>query len=418
MAAVAVPAMAMGNALDGLNASSSSLTARRQASANLPTFELPPPQVFTPQYGANTAPKQPSHPHSNPGSVPSLPSAVSVNNLLTPPSNTTSDSTTPNSSGLASASTSNAGILPYTPYWNNPSSASFHAGYAPQPWQPSSSSFGSRSSVFSPSLGQLVRSTTSPTTGESPSLPPPPPYDMGPLPAFPHPLSMPAPPVPTSASQQQTLAGSLPTQLSPVPAGDAGNPKAPPTPTLFHNSQASSAPPPGSYPSYPGPSPVQQSPHSAGGSLSASSPLGQPPLGHDANHHGVFSRPPYPSYSLPPMPGPVVTNVNNPGSQMTMMGGMPPNAIPHGYNSGYAASSQGGYGAPAAQPSQPAANDRPFKCDQCPQSFNRNHDLKRHKKIHLAVKPFPCHHCDKSFSRKDALKVGPSGTGFPPPPTG
>jgi uncharacterized Zn-finger protein len=30
--------------------------------------------------------------------------------------------------------------------------------------------------------------------------------------------------------------------------------------------------------------------------------------------------------------------------------------------------------------------------------------LKRHKRIHLAVKPFPCTHCDKSFSRKDALK--------------
>ncbi len=49
--------------------------------------------------------------------------------------------------------------------------------------------------------------------------------------------------------------------------------------------------------------------------------------------------------------------------------------------------------------------ERPFKCDQCPQAFNRNHDLKRHKRIHLAVKPFPCNFCDKSFSRKDALKV-------------
>jgi uncharacterized Zn-finger protein len=54
---------------------------------------------------------------------------------------------------------------------------------------------------------------------------------------------------------------------------------------------------------------------------------------------------------------------------------------------------------------QQQQNDRPFKCDQCPQSFNRNHDLKRHKRIHLAVKPFPCGHCEKSFSRKDALKV-------------
>lgn len=49
-------------------------------------------------------------------------------------------------------------------------------------------------------------------------------------------------------------------------------------------------------------------------------------------------------------------------------------------------------------------SNRPFKCDQCFQSFNRNHDLKRHKRIHLAVKPFPCPSCKKSFSRKDALK--------------
>ncbi|PHH72119.1 hypothetical protein CDD82_6169 [Ophiocordyceps australis] len=49
-------------------------------------------------------------------------------------------------------------------------------------------------------------------------------------------------------------------------------------------------------------------------------------------------------------------------------------------------------------------SERPFKCDQCTQSFSRNHDLKRHKRIHLAVKPFPCTFCAKSFSRKDALK--------------
>ena len=73
-----------------------------------------------------------------------------------------------------------------------------------------------------------------------------------------------------------------------------------------------------------------------------------------------------------------------------------------GYNSGHAAHlQQQMYGNPQPTPH----NERPFKCDQCPQSFNRNHDLKRHKRIHLAVKPFPCGYCEKSFSRKDALKV-------------
>ncbi|ODO08916.1 hypothetical protein L198_00655 [Cryptococcus wingfieldii CBS 7118] len=48
--------------------------------------------------------------------------------------------------------------------------------------------------------------------------------------------------------------------------------------------------------------------------------------------------------------------------------------------------------------------DRPYKCDLCQQSFNRNHDLKRHKRIHLSVKPFACEKCGKTFSRKDALR--------------
>jgi hypothetical protein len=56
-------------------------------------------------------------------------------------------------------------------------------------------------------------------------------------------------------------------------------------------------------------------------------------------------------------------------------------------------------------PQPNALPDRPFRCDQCRQRFNRSHDLKRHKRIHLAVKPFPCGHCDKSFSRQDALEV-------------
>lgn len=91
---------------------------------------------------------------------------------------------------------------------------------------------------------------------------------------------------------------------------------------------------------------------------------------------------------------------------MAMVGHMQHNLLPMTFNSGYAANPQAMYGQQRTNtPQQAPVHDRPFKCDQCPQSFNRNHDLKRHKRIHLAVKPFPCNHCDKSFSRKDALKV-------------
>lgn len=93
---------------------------------------------------------------------------------------------------------------------------------------------------------------------------------------------------------------------------------------------------------------------------------------------------------------PVMSNIHQPGGQMTLLGSVPTMSqygslphgnmlIPHGHQNPH--------------------NERPFKCDLCPQSFNRNHDLKRHKRIHLSVKPFPCNHCEKSFSRKDALKV-------------
>ncbi|PVU96189.1 hypothetical protein BB561_001352 [Smittium simulii] len=47
---------------------------------------------------------------------------------------------------------------------------------------------------------------------------------------------------------------------------------------------------------------------------------------------------------------------------------------------------------------------RPFKCKICNQSFSRNHDLKRHVKIHTGVKPYKCKKCNKRFGRSDALK--------------
>lgn len=100
--------------------------------------------------------------------------------------------------------------------------------------------------------------------------------------------------------------------------------------------------------------------------------------------------------------GPVLSNMHQPGGQLAMVGGMPGMGSPYGHHPGMAPHHHSVYLGHSNGPSQ--QQDRPFKCDQCPQSFNRNHDLKRHKRIHLAVKPFPCSNCDKSFSRKDALK--------------
>jgi uncharacterized Zn-finger protein len=134
----------------------------------------------------------------------------------------------------------------------------------------------------------------------------------------------------------------------------------------------------------------QMSPVTGGPIPPHSAPPVQSPHAYQASRFGQFQH------------GPVMSNIHNPNGQPMIVGGMPHGMI-HGFNSGHAANMQQMYGTPT--PQQPTHNERPFKCDQCPQSFNRNHDLKRHKRIHLAVKPFPCGHCDKSFSRKDALKV-------------
>ncbi|KAI8848222.1 hypothetical protein BC829DRAFT_352292, partial [Chytridium lagenaria] len=47
---------------------------------------------------------------------------------------------------------------------------------------------------------------------------------------------------------------------------------------------------------------------------------------------------------------------------------------------------------------------KPFRCEKCPQTFSRSHDLKRHYYIHSQEKPFLCPRCGKGFARRDALR--------------
>lgn len=373
MAALAVPPPGMGSALDAM--SSQPLNSRRPQAPALPSFELPPPPFGAPS-------KFSSHPGHPPVSHP--PPNVSVGNLLTPPATNQSGDTATVSQTLAPSTGVSSDLPPA--YW--PQTSPYGAGAAPSQWAPGVNPYSARNS-FSPSgvVGRPGHAISPPTTdGLSQS------FEAPPLASFHH--SLPAPP------------SSLPPNAQPVSM------------SLYASGHATSpAPLPSNDPyAHKGHAMYGASPHQAGYShmYGGPSPIGHAGLGihpgrmpvqsPGAQHHLAYPRQPWPSYSLPAMNGPVMTNVHSPNSPMSVMGGMQPGLLP-GFNSGHMASTQHLYGAHPPPHGLPApAADRPFKCDQCPQSFNRNHDLKRHKRIHLAVKPFPCAHCDKSFSRKDALK--------------
>lgn len=381
-----------------------SFTSRRPNASALPTFELPPPPLSSLQTKFHPPAYQSHSTHSVPTTL------TSVGNLLTPPSNSSLDGLSPAS---GATTTSSLASHPYTPgsYTTNNSAWSAPAS-TPYGFQSAAQQF-SRGHIFSPSLNSIVRGTHSPTASES--LPPPP-YEL-PQYSAPMSMSMSAPSLPSVQNhhhhhQQQhqmigsaMMGGSAPasavTQPSPVHSQDAFA-RPPPTPSFYGGSQPSSTPQQSTFPYSSGPSPVLQSPGSAGGHMARASPV---------NGHGHM--PPLHSHSQPPsyqqrasftypLLGPVLSNVGNPNGQLSLVNGMSHHGMPMHYNSGQAAMQQL-YGHP--MPQHNPQTDRPFRCDQCPQSFNRNHDLKRHKRIHLAVKPFPCGHCDKSFSRKDALKV-------------
>lgn len=392
LAALAVPPPGTGTgALDALTIPQP-LNTRRAGAPTLPSFELPPPNFQANIPGSKYPPQHSINPPSN----------SSVGNLLTPPAtNSPGDSTNPLQPASTTVATSSELPPSYAPvYWQgqNPYGA---PGVMPrQPWPPTiSTSF--------PPLNHFGRSpATSPPVSEGM----PQPYDIHQLPPFQQPPSVPSPGIPSSGVPQQRVMthGIMGTQGTPNPVAsphplashDPYGPKSQPGPIYGGHQQIPSPHQP--YPPPPPPYPQAGLGIQAHGRVSAGP---SPPVpGHPS--HLNYPRQPYPSYSLPAMSGPVLTNVHSPNSQMSLMGGMQPGILP-GFNSGHVASMQqmyGGHPPPLGQHPGPS-NDRPFKCDQCPQSFNRNHDLKRHKRIHLSVKPFPCKHCDKSFSRKDALKV-------------
>ncbi|KAL4890680.1 hypothetical protein BDV59DRAFT_89496 [Aspergillus ambiguus] len=395
----------MGTALDALNAPQPPLNSRRSGAPSLPSFELPVPNFL----GASAASvKYPTSSNSHP------PTNPSVSSLLTPPAT----SQTGESPSLGSVATTTAvSVSPdlassYAPYWQQqqqqqPQHSAQNSYISRQPWNPglNNPSYPSRD-PFSPSLTPLPRNpTTSPPGTEA--LPQP--YDMNQLPPFQQSLPVSAASLPSNPQHHAMAHAMLTAQHTPTPAAHSahsGGP-APPAPLPSNDpymAKSSSAPAYGSMqplasPSGGGYSAAAYPGSGAGGALH---PPGRVASNPHPSPHLNYQRQPWPSYSLPAMTGPVRTNVHNPNSPMSLVGNLQPGLMPE-FNSGYVASMQHLYSHPGHGGPGPT-NDRPFKCDQCPQSFNRNHDLKRHKRIHLSVKPFPCTHCDKSFSRKDALK--------------
>ncbi|KAI8934935.1 hypothetical protein NX059_008603 [Plenodomus lindquistii] len=388
-----------------------SFAARRPHAQHLGNFELPPPPMH--KYPFNNAVTA-SQPSQAPTTI------ATVGNLLTPPNTNHSDANT--SSGVSTSGAPYSSTMAYSnaQYIYSPPSqgTATHYGYPPAHHQ--QNQYGqARGGMFAPlrSDRQLCQQDS---LGKGLN---PPPYEMNQqLPPFtPSSNGSSMPSIATQHQQQQhhhhhhhhhqqqmmgsqTPVSSSAPQQSPSLAQESFRPPQPPTPT--YNYHSSGTPQHSNFPYSTGPSPTlsqQQSPISAGGSMPRMSPaVSQGPMPSIPSNNPPPSSYQYqrPTSQYTSGPAPVFSNVQNPNGQLSLVG-VHPGMMP-GFNSGHAAAMPHFMG--HAQHPQPAANDRPFKCDQCPQSFNRNHDLKRHKRIHLAVKPFPCTHCDKSFSRKDALK--------------
>ncbi|KAF6838895.1 hypothetical protein CPLU01_02165 [Colletotrichum plurivorum] len=406
-----------------------SFTARRPAASALPALPpFPPtsnqdiPSTSRPphQYPLNyhTQNVQSSPPWQSPAMIPPSASASSssaatsnthhspntASSGLTSPSGVTGEGLSPLSSGgIHTTSSQNSQYYAGAHgAWPTPSTSSYQLSSTPQS-MPQGHNYPSRASSTYEQQSPITytRTSQSPATGGD-GLPAPQ-YGTGPAhhPHHPYqpgysagavstPVSLPsqAPNHASILSSQASAPAQLPTPGAVSSHVDSYAQSRPPASSGYYTTSPSGPQQPTYSPYQPHPSPHAAPPTTSAGSgrltlnLNMAPPVYQP-------HQRYF----------PPMPASVLSNLSSPGHQMSLVPGMgmPPYAQHHlspaMYGHGH------GHG---GQQNSPA--ERPFKCDQCPQSFNRNHDLKRHKRIHLAVKPFPCNYCDKSFSRKDALK--------------
>ena len=385
----------------------SSLAARRPAATHLPNnFELPPPPLaqlhtkFQQPFGS-TGQNIPSETHTVSGT-----SVTSAGNLLTPPNSVPTDAAVSPSPATFGASSSSSQFPPLnaTHYW-----PAVHTQYPPYQ-SVSPSSWAQTRPLFSPSSLNSIMRGTSAQGNQGELLTPGTAYEVNQLPPF-TPSTLPVP-------GQQTLPAIPPFPhgfLYPPPflGGQSTSPgmmmdnyglRPLPTPT-YYNSPHSSTPSQHGYQFPMGPSPTSASPPSTGNPTMLSPRSAAEEVANMSAHslspqsHNRSSS----HYSLPAIGQHSMPTMHSPNGSLpfgTIGGNMVGQMHPHAGSPMYSSVSHQ-HGHREQQPQ----TERPFKCDQCPQSFNRNHDLKRHKRIHLAVKPFPCGHCDKSFSRKDALKV-------------
>ncbi|KAM0307541.1 hypothetical protein HYE67_000786 [Fusarium culmorum] len=407
-----------------MSADPESFTSRRPAANALPAFSLPPPNVDVPSMARQSLYPLPvgnqSDSFHNPrdtdsggysyhtsysphhGSFPDR--RVSSSPSILTPSPGASEDLSPSISsvntGSSQGSQATSGMYSYSGLqgnWSAQNNSAYTVSSATQaPPTLGQQHFSIRSQPMysqGPGIHQYnhPRSSQSPATGGE-GLPAPP-YDQ-----VHHPFQTPisggggqttSPGLSTSHHAQNTILASQNSVSTQPPApsnvsahADSYTHSRPPSTPSYYT--ASSTPQQPGFPSFHAqPSPTQHSPPGHGPVPRGMGSAGMAPP--NAFRH-------YPPYQpLPNMGGSaIMSNIHQPGSHMSMIPGM---GVPP-----YGPMLYGGHGPATPQ------SERPFKCDQCTQSFSRNHDLKRHKRIHLAVKPFPCTFCSKSFSRKDALK--------------